>query len=123
MTCGACKEKKSLAARGLCNRCYLSLRRVFALQVLGGHCEHCGSGALDVLQFDHVRPLRRRLGVESEDTNAVIRRVLAGDSSNLRLLCANCHHRHSWSTVGLVERWLLQQPEQQHKGSARSRRP
>jgi len=64
-----------------------------AIEKLGGKCASCGETRTGVLQFDHIKPLRRKLGDRGPSSTQTARRVVTEPNAHhtWQLLCANCH--------------------------------
>ena len=71
-------------------------RRLRIIELLGGKCAICGIDEKEVLQIDHIIPIRK-----SSKLRLSLRRfymlILRGGYSvkKLQLLCANCHMKKS----------------------------
>jgi hypothetical protein len=79
---------------------YRDSKRLEVITHLGGKCNKCGFNDIKALQIDHIN------GGGRKDRNGLIlgffKKVLADDSDNYQLLCANCNtikrivnHEHS----------------------------
>ncbi len=82
------------------NKFYRMKQRQLALLKLGNQCVHCQITDPDVLQFDHVNPIRRKndhLRIDSGDN--LVRKIIKADyrqiSQEIQILCANCHMKKS----------------------------
>ncbi len=82
------------------NKLYRIKERKLALFKLGNQCIHCQTRDPDVLQFDHISPIRRKndnLRLESGDN--LVRKIIKTDfseiSQKIQILCANCHMKKS----------------------------
>jgi 5-methylcytosine-specific restriction endonuclease McrA len=66
--------------------------RIEAIEALGGCCviEECGEMDPDVLEIDHIVPVRGR---KRPSPRMVYLAVLRGETANLQVTCANCHRR------------------------------
>lgn len=64
-----------------------------AIMKLGGKCVVDGIAELDVLEIDHIVPIKQAVRRGSGTTwyNAILKDRT--DVSNLQVLCANCHRR------------------------------
>lgn len=77
-------------------RAYLRRRysknRVKILDILGGKCVNCGHSDYDVLQIDHIIPIKFPSGRRLSNMQMFFR-ILNGKLSpkELQILCANCH--------------------------------
>jgi predicted HNH restriction endonuclease len=69
--------------------------RIQALTVLGAKCSVCGNDDHRVLQIDHLLPLA---GDKRIQLTTLCRSIIAGNTNNLQLLCANCHAIKTWHT-------------------------
>ena len=72
-------------------------------ELLGGKCKHCGIDDYDVLQIDHIKPLRRKDHKGNTGT-ALKQAILLGKISlkKLQLLCANCHQKKTYKERILI---------------------
>jgi 5-methylcytosine-specific restriction endonuclease McrA len=70
-------------------------RRVRALDMLGSKCAVCGNEDHRVLQIDHIIELNGKKRIPHTSLHASI---IAGNTDNLQLLCANCHAIKTWHT-------------------------
>ena len=61
--------------------------------MLGGKCEHCYEDDFDVLDFDHLVPEQKKYTVACMSNYSDI--VFQEEVFKCRLLCANCHRRHT----------------------------
>jgi len=91
-------EKKRLA--------YLA-KRIELMGWLGGVCQKCGEPDFRVLQFAHVKPVKRSLtGVKKADSSGsqllrVIEKLGKRKARKaFQLLCANDHLRDTWDNGG-----------------------
>lgn len=81
----------------LTNRAFRNRLRDEALHLLGGQCERCGYSERQALQFDHRKPLLRRLTQRnlSRASEPSLREIIAMGPivalTKYALLCANCH--------------------------------
>ena len=66
------------------------------IELLGGVCAACGISDTDVLQIDHIEPIRQQAD-ERMSLKTFIKLLLRGDhpTDNLQILCANCHMKKS----------------------------
>ena len=64
-----------------------------AFEKLGGVCCVCGETRTGVLQFDHIKPIRRKKGDRGPSTVQTARRIVTDPEAHLtwQILCANCH--------------------------------
>ena len=68
-----------------------------AFEKLGNKCAVCGETRTGVLQFDHIKPIRRKtVGGKTErgpSTVQTSRRIVTSDQpeKTWQILCANCH--------------------------------
>lgn len=71
--------------------------------MLGGKCAECGTEDYSVLQIDHINNdghLEFTKG-SFNFAHAIVKGRRKTD--DLQLLCANCHHRKSWTTPEFLE--------------------
>lgn len=61
------------------------------IELLGGKCSICGNDDCRVLQIDHIN----KDGYLDSNGSKLIAKIVLGQRGigDLRLLCANCHHR------------------------------
>jgi 5-methylcytosine-specific restriction endonuclease McrA len=64
------------------------LQRIKTLMLLGSRCVVCGNYDQRVLEIDHILPLAGEKRITSAQLYSSI---IAGNTDNLQLLCANCH--------------------------------
>ena len=72
---------------------YARRRRLAAIQLLGGVCEHCGFDDYRALQIDHIKGQRGK----REAGNTVVAKILRGEIEEYQLLCANCNWIKVWT--------------------------
>ncbi len=82
------------------NKLYRIKDRKLALFKLGNQCVHCQLKDPDVLQFDHINPIRRKNGDLRRDSgDNLVRKIMKADfseiSQEIQILCANCHMKKS----------------------------
>lgn len=85
-----------------------AIRRA-AIAALGGRCIECGIDDCEVLQIDHVVPVRRK-EKRHEIGHRVYRRILHGGAVNVQLLCANCHMRKTRKDLSKIMRENIHPP-------------
>lgn len=66
--------------------------RIHTLDFLGGRCAVCSFSDYDVLQIDHIIPIKLSAGKRMSN-NQMFFHILNGNISKneLQILCANCH--------------------------------
>lgn len=57
-------------------------------------CVDCGESDIEVLEFDHIEPLKRKGGRVSDQLTCSIARLEA-EISKCEIRCANCHTRRT----------------------------
>jgi 5-methylcytosine-specific restriction endonuclease McrA len=65
-----------------------------AYVMLGGKCVACGITDVDVLQIDHIVPIRRKRGMRTVSAGTITYTDLVRgklDPKSVQILCANCH--------------------------------
>lgn len=67
--------------------------RLAAIEMLGGRCECCGLDVIEILEFDHKEPVKRRTnGIRNRDAQSSARDIVRkGNAYLYQLLCPNCH--------------------------------
>lgn len=71
------------------------------IRALGGKCRSCGIADIRVLELNHIDPeakVRPEDGVWSWSRRL---RDWRANTTNLEVLCANCHRLHTWEQRGL----------------------
>lgn len=74
--------------------------RLEAILTLGGTCNRCNTEDCDVLQFDHIIPVKA--GTKRLEMRALCRLITDNKSTNIQLLCANCHTKKSRTEKGTL---------------------
>lgn len=73
-------------------------RKLRMIDMLGGHCQHCGLRAtVDnyvVFDFHHKDPETKIFNLNSNTLNKVSKAEALEELSKCELLCANCHRLH-----------------------------
>jgi len=82
------------------NKLYRIKERKLALFKLGNQCVHCKTRDLDVLQFDHINPIRRKNdNLRRDSGDNLVRKIMKANfkevSQEIQILCANCHMKKS----------------------------
>ncbi len=75
-------------------RAYQIGLRKGAQAALGGVCNMCGESDFRVLQIDHIMPKKKQI-----PSARVFVDIIRGDTSNVQLLCANCHARKTYDNA------------------------
>ena len=81
--CKACQNARVVAH-------YRALR-LAAIQKLGGACACCGESRYEFLAFDHINGRQKTGPKSSRMSIAQLKRILAGEAGDLRILCHNCN--------------------------------
>lgn len=66
--------------------------------LLENPCETCGEGDPIVLEFDHVDQSTKEFEISAMYGYALEK--IVNEISKCRVLCANCHRRHTYSQLG-----------------------
>jgi hypothetical protein len=71
-------------------------------------CEICGENDLRVLDFDHLEPNQKKFGIAQAMTYGMPWEKIETEIKKCRILCANCHRRHTaeqngWYKFALIE--------------------
>jgi len=82
------------------NKLYRIKERKLALLKLGNQCVDCQIKDPDVLQFDHIKPIRRKNNDLKRDSgDNLVRKIIKADFrkviKEIQILCANCHMKKS----------------------------
>lgn len=75
-------------------------RKLSLIADLGGKCSVCGESDHRVLDIDHIDPSQKVRGKSGRGSWGYRFRDWKANTGNLRLLCANCHRRHTWEQMG-----------------------
>lgn len=82
--------EKWKAAKAKAQRDYCARVRTKAEDALGGQCSRCGFQDRRVLEIDHINGggAQEQRAVGSQ---AIYRKIAAGNTAGYQLLCSNCH--------------------------------
>ena len=67
---------------------------------LGKSCEGCGESDPVVLEFDHIDPKIKSFGIANGIRNGYSWDKIRSEIEKCRILCANCHKRHTAQQYG-----------------------
>lgn len=69
-----------------------------AIDRLGGKCAKCGEADRDVLQFDHIVPIRRKTNGHGRSGDNMYRVChMNNPRKKFQVLCGNCHAIKTWT--------------------------
>lgn len=71
-------------------------------------CEQCGENDLRVLDFDHLDPTLKSFSVARGLTNGYSWGRILAEINKCRILCANCHHKHTTTQNGSYKLPILE---------------
>jgi hypothetical protein len=67
-------------------------RRLVVIGILGSKCAKCGFDDYRALQIDHINGNGNKERKDNKRNNySAIKKILAGETKNYQLLCANCN--------------------------------
>ena len=66
----------------------------------GKRCEECGEGDIQVLTFDHLDPSSKTSTISKMCVSGCSLDRLVKEINKCRILCCNCHMRHTLSQMG-----------------------
>lgn len=69
-------------------------------------CECCGEKDIVVLEFDHIDPSTKSFDIGNRGSKGI--QAIKEEIAKCRVLCANCHRRHTAATQG-HHKWLFSQ--------------
>lgn len=58
-------------------------------------CVICGESDIRVLDFDHIEPSTKAIGISKAITNGMAWEIILEEINKCRILCANCHRKHT----------------------------
>jgi hypothetical protein len=70
-------------------------------------CQFCGENDPRVLDFDHIDPKQKSIGIARAITNGIDWDRILKEIQKCRILCANCHRKHTAEQQG----WYRVLPE------------
>lgn len=82
---------KKLCGKRASTKRRLEIWRIQVIEKLGGKCTGCGISDIDVLQFDHILPIKETGEKRIRNRLALFGAILKNKLINIQLLCANCH--------------------------------
>lgn len=71
-------------------------------------CETCGETDIVVLDFDHLDPSTKKYAISTASWNGVSLDSIRQEMSKCRVLCSNCHRRHTAESRN-TQRWQFSQ--------------
>ena len=75
-------------------------RKIAIVEKLGGKCRECGISDIRVLEINHIDKEKKERPPKREYNWTRRLKEWEKNMSNLELLCANCHRRHTWEQMG-----------------------
>lgn len=63
-------------------------------------CDICGENDVRVLEFDHINPNNKLFGISKGVSSGYDWDVIMAEIKKCRILCANCHKRHTAEQQG-----------------------
>lgn len=85
--------------------------------LLTHHCVDCGERDRRVLQFDHVRGVKKagvaQIVNRGNGWNSVLREI-----AKCEVRCANCHTKQTWERAGWMNGWRSEKPNSDSSGDA-----
>ena len=71
------------------------------MQYLGDKsCESCGEADARVLEFDHINPSEKSFNIARGITHGLAWEAILDEIKKCRILCANCHRKHTAEQQG-----------------------
>jgi hypothetical protein len=81
----------------------LKMRRralTFVMEHAKGGCEECGETDFRCLEFDHVDRSTKSFEIGQAVSNGASNKKLLEEIKKCRVLCANCHKKHTANQMG-----------------------
>jgi hypothetical protein len=76
------------------------LRKNMIHYLSGKSCEICGEDDPRTLDFDHIDPAQKSFGIARAIANCFAWTIILAEIEKCRILCANCHRKHTATQQG-----------------------
>lgn len=76
------------------------LQAHFIAYMRGKSCAHCGENDMRVLEFDHIDPSTKRMGIARAMTHGKSWAFIRAEMDLCQILCANCHKKRTAAQYG-----------------------